>query len=129
MRDNPKDIIIYAGMLIVAIAAAFAFIFVINTLSCVSKPEIIKDEPMICSEAKQLVYYATVTKNQSLPESVSTESVRGCIATIRYNDCKKERDSFYSEHKYDPTKFDNANWNLYSRANELYEKCLKDSSK
>lgn len=129
MRDKPKDIIIYIGMLTISIAIALGIIFVFNTLSCVSKPEIIKDEPMICSEAKQLVYYATVTKNKSLPESVSTESVRGCIATIRYNDCKKERDVFYAEHKYDPTKFDNANWNLYSRANELYEKCLKDSSK
>lgn len=129
MRDKPKDILIYFGMLIVAIAVAFAFIFIINTLACISKPELIKDEPMICSEAKQLVYYATVTKNQSLPESVSTESVRGCIATIRYNDCSKRRDEFLDKHSYDPGIFDHKNIDTAKAAASLYEQCLKDSSK
>ena len=98
MDEKTKNIAKGISIFILVGLICISVLFVLNLVSCVSLPKEIKGEPMQCTEMRHIAYYSAVTPKDKMTEGSVSESVRACNSTLRYSECKKDRQSYVDSH-------------------------------
>jgi hypothetical protein len=125
MKDvDWKMIIKYGSFSIVSVACLFGISILLNSVSCVSVPKSIDNEPLICEKSSQWAYLAIMDKSGKFPESVSTSGVYSCVDTLKVDTCNDQRNKYLKENPWTKDRY--TDLQISTQARKIYDQCKSD---